>query len=154
MKVLSFPTKQQMHFAVTVCLHRDTSPADEIDFQRSTEDWLSRHELRAEGSQTTFVVLADRELTPFDQANVLLAMLADRAVRQARVGPIVGDVDDPRAKLSGSYWIEANQNDLTVLAARVLYEAGRLDGDGFLDALGGYVLRVSEVAAEQPEEQP
>ena len=43
--------------------------------------------------------------------------------------------DELEANLSGSYWIEANQHDLTVLAARVLYEAGRLDGDEFLAAL-------------------
>lgn len=154
MKVLSFPIEQAMHFAVSVRLHRDTSPTDEVAFQRNTEDWLSRHELRAEGSQTTFVVLADRELTPIDQANALLAMLADQAVRQARVGPIVKEGDDLQPQLTGSYWIEADRYDLSVLAARVLYEAGRLDGDGFLDALGGYVLRASDVVGEDSEEQP
>lgn len=152
MNVLSFPAKQASHFAVSVRLRRDASPGDEHSFQRSTEDWLSRQELRAEGSQTRFVVLADRELTPVDQANALLAMMDIRAVRQARVGPLVREGDDLKAKLSGSYWIEADRHDSTVLAARVLYEAGRLDGDEFLSALGGYVLRVSEVAAEDLEQ--
>lgn len=154
MNVLPFPTKQEMHFTLSVRLHRDASPNDEVSFQRSTEDWLHRHELRAEGAQTTFVVLADRELTSSDQANALLAMLDADAVRHARVGPIVRDGDDSRAGLSGNYWIEADRYDLTVLAARVLYEAGRLDADELLDALGGYVLRASEVAAEDVEEQP
>lgn len=154
MNVLPFPTKQEMHFTVSVRLRRDASPNDEVSFQRSTEDWLHRHELRAEGAQTTFVVVADRELTPSDQANALLAMLDANAVRLARVGPIVGNGDDSRTGLSGSYWIEADRYDLMVLAARVLYEAGRLDGDEFLDALGGYVLRASEVVAEDLEEQP
>lgn len=154
MNVLTFPAKQPTHFAVSVRLRRNASPSDEVGFQRSTEDWLSRHELRAEGSQMRFVVLADRELTPVDQANALLAMLDVSAVRQACVGPIVRESDELVANLSGSYWIEANQHDLTVLAARVLYEAGRLDGDEFLAALGGFVLRVSEVAADDPEDRP
>lgn len=154
MNILTFPAKQSSHFAVAVRLRRDASPSDETNFQRSTEDWLSRQELRAEGSQTRFVVLADRELTAVDQANALLASLDVRVVRQARVGPIVREGDDLKAKLSGNYWVEADRHDSTVLAARVLYEAGRLDGDEFLAALGGYVLRVSEVAAEDPEEQP
>lgn len=154
MNVLTFPAKQPMHFAVAVQLRRDASPSDEVDFQRSTEDWLSRHELRAEGSQTRFEVLADRELTPVDQANVLLCLLDVRAVRQVRVGPIVREGDDLKAHLSENYWIEADQHDLTVLAARVLYEAGRLDGDEFLAALGGFVVRVSDVATEDLEGQP
>lgn len=154
MNILTFPAEQPTHFAVSVRLRHDASPSDEVYFQRSTEDWLSRHELRAEGSQTRFLVLAERELTAVDQANALLALLDIRAVRQARVGPIVREGDDLKAKLSGNYWIEVDRHDSTVLAARVLYEAGRLDGDEFLAALGGYVLRVSEVTAEDPEEQP
>ena len=153
MNVLSFPNKQPTHFAVSVRLRRDASPIDEVSFQRATEDWLSRHELRAEGSQTRFVVVADRELTPVDQANVLLCLLDLHAVRQARVGPIVREGDDLKANLSGSYWIEADPHDVTVLAARVLYEAGRLDGDEFLAAIGGFVLRVSDVATEDLEGQ-
>ena len=35
-------------------------------------------------------------------------------------------------------------------AARVLYEAGRLDGVDFLGALGGYVYRADEHVGGQP----
>jgi hypothetical protein len=127
-------------FAVHVRLHRWASPADEARFQRRTEDWLNRHDLRAEGSQTTFVVLADRELTATDQANALLAMLDDRSVRHARVGPIVVEADEPAADASGRIWVEADRYDPLLIAARILYEAGRLDGDGFLNALGSYIV--------------
>ena len=88
MNVLTFPAKQPT-FAVSSAPPAQRVPSDEVGFQRSTEDWLSRHELRAEGSQMRFVVLADHELTPVDQANALLAMLDVSAVRQACVGPIV-----------------------------------------------------------------
>ena len=148
----SFPEKLAMRFAVCVRLHRDASPSDEVRFQRSTEDWLSRHELRAEGSQTSFVVVAERELTPADQANALLAMLDDRSVRHVRIGPIVKESDEATPQLAAGHWVEADRDDLKVLAARVLYEAGRLDGEGFLDALGGYVRRASVVAVELAEE--
>lgn len=112
MNVLSFPAKQASHFAVSVRLRRDASPGDEHSFQRSTEDWLSRQELRAEGSQTRFVVLADRELTPVDQANALLAMMDIRAVRQARVGPLVREGDDLKAKLTVHGFPEAGNEGL------------------------------------------
>ena len=76
-----------MRFAVCVAASRCIA-SDEVRFQRSTEDWLSRHELQAEGSQTSFVVVADRELTAVDQANALLAMLGSRSVRHVRIGPV------------------------------------------------------------------
>ena len=154
MSAQSFPEKLSMHFAVCVRLHHDASPSDEVRFQRCTEDWLIRHELRAEGSQTSFVVVADRELTPVDQANALLALLGDRSVRHVRIGPIVSDGDEAAPQLAAGHWVEADRDDQTVLAARVLYEAGRLDGEGFLDALGGYVRRASVVAVELTEELP
>ena len=154
MNSMPFHEQAEVRFAVMVRLHRHAAPGDEVDFQRRTEDWLNRHELRAEGSQTAFVVLADRDLAPIDQANALLAMLDDHAVRHARVGPIVVDGDELSAKVTGSIWVEADRYDPLVFAARTLYEAGRLDGRGFLDALGGYVFRPAEHADEPVEGQP
>lgn len=150
----SFPEKLAMRFAVCVWLHRDASPSDEVRFQRSTEDWLSRHELQAEGSQTSFVVVADRELTAVDQANALLAMLSSRSVRHVRIGPVEREGEEAATKLAAGHWVEADRDDLKVLAARVLYEAGRLDGEAFLDALGGYVCRASMPVVEPAEELP
>jgi hypothetical protein len=103
-----------------------------------------------EGGQTSFGVVAERELSPTDQADILLALLDDPAVRQARVGPLVSDVDDLAIQVTGLMWVEASQLDPLVDAARVLYEAGRLDGVDFLGALGGYVYRADEHVGGQP----
>ena len=112
------------------------------------------HGLSADGAQTTFAVLAERELSANDQANTLLAMLDDPAVRQVRVGPIVTEGEEPTNKDSCPLWVEADLCDPLVYAARVLYEAGRLDGIGFLEALGSYIHRPSEQSGHAPEELP
>jgi len=137
-------------FAVDVLLHRSASPADEAGFQRRTEDWLALHGLRADGAQTAFAVLADHELSSEDQANTLLAMLRDPAVRRARVGPLVLDDLELAAKVAGRLWVEADRYDPLVHAARALYEAGRLDGYGLLEALGSFIHRPSENLEDQP----
>lgn len=136
-------------FAVDVLLHRSASLADEAGFQRRTEDWLARHGLRADGAQTAFAVLADRELSTEDQANTLLALLRDPAVRRARVGPLVLDDHELAAKVAGRLWVEADRYDPLVHAARALYEAGRLDGYGLLEALGSFIHRPSEHVEDQ-----
>ena len=137
-------------FAVYVRLHRSATPADEARFQRRTEDWLARHGLKADGAQTAFVVLADRELSGEDQANTLLAMLDDPAVREARVGPLIVDDLELAAQVAGRLWVEADLYDPLVHAARALYEAGRLDGNELLEALGGLIHRPSEHVEDQP----
>ncbi len=136
-----FRHADEASFAVQVRLRRNATPAEEVEFQRRTEDWLALHELRADGSQVSFAVLADRELSAIDQANTMLALLDDPAVRHARVGPLVADADTPAAAVSGRLWVEADRQDPLLAAARDLYEAGRLDGEGFLEALGSYVWR-------------
>ena len=140
-------------FVVQVRLRRAATPADESGFQRRTEDWLARHGLQADGAQTSFAVLADRELSPIDQANVLLALLDDPAVRQARVGPLVIEGDELAASASGLIWVEADRHDPLLQAARSLYEAGRLDGPGFLEALGSYIHRPLEHVLDDREDQ-
>ena len=145
-----FSQSDEPCFAVDVLLHRSVSPSDEAGFQRRTEDWLARHGLRADGAQTAFVVLADRELSTEDQANTLLAMLRDPAVRQARVGPLVLDDLELAAKVAGRLWVEADRYDPLVHAARALYEAGRLDAYSLLEALGSYIHRPSEFVEDQP----
>lgn len=150
MSRLLFSQSDEPCFAVDVLLHRSASPADESAFQRRTEDWLARHGLRADGAQTAFVVLARRELSTEDQANTLLAMLRDPAVRQARVGPLVLDDLELAAKVAGRLWVEADRYDPLVHAARALYEAGRLDAYGLLAALGSYIHRPSEFVEDQP----
>ena len=145
-----FTQPDEACFAVYVRLHRNASTADEAGFQRRAEDWLTRHGLKADGAQTAFVVLADRELSTEDQANTLLAMLADPAVRQARVGPLIVDDLELAAKVAGRLWVEADCSDPLVHAARLLYEAGRLDGYGLLEALGGFIHRPSEHVEDQP----
>jgi len=148
------PARQsgEASFAVHVRFRCSASPADEARFQRRTEDWLTVHGLSADGAQTTFAVLAERELSANDQANTLLAMLDDPAVRQVRVGPIVTEGEGPTDKDSCPLWVEADLCDPLVHAARVLYEAGRLDGIGFLEALGSYIHRPSEQSRHAPEE--
>lgn len=140
-------------FVVQVRLRRAAALADEHGFQRRTEDWLARHGMSADGAQTSFAVLADRELSPIDQANVLLAMLDDPAVRHARVGPLVIEGDDLAASVSGRIWVEADLHDPLLQAARSLYEAGRLDGPGFLEALGSYIHRPLEQVLDDREGQ-
>jgi len=149
MSGLSFRQQDEVCFAVYVQLHRSASPADEVEFQRRTEDWLALHGLRADGAQTKFAVLADRELNTEDQANTLLAMLRDPAVRQARVGPLVHDDLELAAEVAGRLWVEADRYDPLVHAARALYEAGRLDGCGLLEALGSFIYRPSEHVEDQ-----
>jgi hypothetical protein len=139
-----FRHSDEASFVVQVRLHRSATPADEVEFQRRTEDWLALHDLRADGAQTSFAVLAGRELSAIDQANTLLALLDDPAVRHARVGPLVAHADSPAASVSGRLWVEVDRHDMLLDAARVLYEAGRLDGEGFLEALGSYVWRPLE----------
>ena len=145
-----FSQSDEPCFAVDVLLHRSVSPAEAAGFQRRTEDWLARHGLRADGAQTAFVVLAHRELSTEDQANTLLAMLRDPAVRQARVGPLVLDDLELAAKVAGRLWVEADRYDPLVHAARALYEAGRLDAYSLLEALGSYIHRPSESVEDQP----
>ena len=150
MSGLPFRQQDEVCFAVYVRLHRSASPADEAEFQRRTEDWLALHGLRADGGQTKFAILADRELSTEDQANTLLAMLRDPAVRQARVGPLIHDDHELAAKIAGRLWVEADRYDPLVHAARALYDAGRLDGYGLLEALGSFIHRPSEHVEDQP----
>ena len=150
MSVIPMRTARLQSFAVQVRVHRGLAPAQEAAFQLRVEAWLADHELHMEGGQTSFGVVAERELSPTDQADILLALLDDPAVRQARVGPLVSDVDDLAIQVTGLMWVEASQLDPLVDAARVLYEAGRLDGVDFLGALGGYVYRADEHVGGQP----
>ena len=150
MSGLPFRQPDEVCFAVRVLLRWNATPADEAGFQRRTEDWLARHGLRADGGQTTFAVLADRELSTTDQVNTLLALLDDPVVRQARVGPLVDDDPDLAAKVAGRLWVEADRYDPLVHAARALYEAGRLDGYGLLEALGSFIFRPAEYVEDQP----
>lgn len=144
MNVFPIRSSGLQSFAVRVRLHRGMAPAQEAAFQRRVEAWLAEHDLQMEGGQTSFGVLAERELSPTDQADVLIALLDDPAVRQARVGPLVTDDDELSMEVTGHVWVEAGRLDPLVDAARVLYEAGRLNGTGFLLALGGYVHRIGE----------
>jgi hypothetical protein len=141
-------------FAVQVHLRRGATPDDEARFQRRTEDWLALHDLSADGAQTSFAILANRELSTIDQADVLLAMLDDLAVRQARVGPLVTHGDGLAEAMPGPVWVVADRHDWLLHAARTLYLAGRLDGSGFLEALGGFVFRLSEQSEAASEDKP
>ena len=140
-------------FVVQVRMRRSATPVNEMQFQRRTEDWLAAHELRADGGQTSFAVLADRELCAIDQANVLLALLDDPAVRHVRVGPLVNYGDPLAAAVSGLVWVGADSHDPLLPAARRLYEAGRLDGEGFLEALGNYTYHPAEHIPVDGEER-
>jgi hypothetical protein len=141
---LPFQPTAVQSFAVQVRLARGLAPAQEAAFQRRVEAWLSDRALHMEGGQTAFGVVAERELSPIDQADMLLALLDDPAVRHARVGPLIGERDDLSLEVTGLIWVEASQPDPLVDAARLLYEAGRKSGAGFLRALGGYVYRTDE----------
>lgn len=144
MNVHPIRTFSPQSFAVQVRLHRGTAPAQEVAFQRRVEAWLVDHDLHLEGGQTSFGVVAERDLSPTDQADVVIALLADPAVREVRMGPLVADPDDLSLEVTGLVWVEAGQFDPLVDAARTLYEAGRLSGAGFLRALGGYIYRAEE----------
>ena len=54
------------------------------------------------------------------------------------------------AKVAGRLWVEADRYDPLVHAARALYEAGRLDGYGLLEALGSFIFRPAEYVEDQP----
>jgi hypothetical protein len=137
------PTAVQS-FAVQVRLARGLAPSQEAAFQRHVEAWLSDCALHMEGGQTAFGVVAERELSPIDQAEVLLALLDDSARRHARAGPLIGERDDLSLEVTGLIWVEASLPDPLVDAARLLYEASRMSGAKFLRALGGYVYRTDE----------
>ena len=144
MSSLPFQPSAVQSFAVQVRLARGLAPVQEMAFQRRVEAWLADRALHMEGGQTAFGVVAERELSPIDQADVLLALLDDPAVRHARVGPLIGECDDLSLEVTGLIWVEASQPDPLVDAARLLYEASRLSGAEFLMALGGYVYRTEE----------
>jgi hypothetical protein len=92
----------------------------------------------------------DGELSPIDQADVMIMLLDDATVRQARVGPLIGEQDDLSLEVTGLLWVEASQPDPLVDAARLLYEASRLSGAAFLKALGGYTYRTDEHPGVRP----
>ena len=138
-----------LSFAVQVRLNRGLAPAQEVAYLRRMESWTSERSLWMEGGQTRFTIVSERELSPTDQADILIALLDDPAVREGRVGPLVGDAADQSQKTNGMVWVEAAAPDPMVKAARALYESGRLDGAGFLEALGGYVQRPSEHEGER-----
>lgn len=136
-------------FAVEVLLRRDVAVAEELSFQRRLDDWLQAHDLWPGQGQLKFQVRGDHELTPTDQANLLLALVDDPAVQLARVGPVVHGHDPGRAP-GDLVWVEARKGDPLVQAARQLYEAARLDGRGLLEALGGYLGRRGAADGAQP----
>ena len=144
MSSLPFQPAGVQSFAVQVRLARGLAPAQVAAFQRRVEAWLADRDLYMEGGQAAFGVVAERALSPTDQADVLIALLDDPAVRQARVGPLIGELDDLSLQVTGLIWVEASQQDPLVGAARLLYEANRLSGAGFLDVLGGYIYRTEE----------
>jgi hypothetical protein len=137
-------------FAVQVRLARGLSPAQEAAFQRRVEAWLADRDLHMEGGQIAFGVVAERELSTIDQADVMIMLLDDATVRQARVGPLIGEQDDLSLEVTGLLWVEASQPDPLVDAARLLYEASRLSGAAFLKALGGYIYRTDEHPGVRP----
>ncbi len=122
-------------FAVQVQLARGLAPVQEAAFQRRVEAWLDDRDLHMEGGRSAFGVVAERELSPIDQADMMIMLLDDTAVRQVRVGPLIGEQDDLSIELTGLLWVEASQHDPLVGAARLLYEASRLSGAAFLKAL-------------------
>jgi len=147
---LPFQPSAVQSFAVQVRLARGLAPSQEAAFQRRVEAWLADRALHMEGGQTAFGVVAERELSPIDQADILLALLDDPAVRHARVGPLIGERDDLSLEVTGLIWVEASQPDPLVDAARLLYEASRMNGAEFLKALGGYVYRTDEHPGAMP----
>lgn len=144
----------EVSFVAEVRLRPGATPDEEARFQRRTEDWLAQLGLRTDGAQASFAILADRELNPIDQADVLLAMLDDLAVRQARVGPLVTHCDGGAEAMAAPVWVAADSHDRLLHAARTLNGAGRLDGCGFLEALGGFVSRLSEQNEAASEDKP
>ena len=144
MSSLPFQPSAVQSFAVQVRLARGLAPSQEAAFQRRVEAWLADRALHMEGGQTAFGVVAERELSPIDQADLLLALLDDPAVRHVKIGPLIGERDDLSLEVTGLIWVEASQPDPLVDAARLLYEASRMSGAGFLRALGGYVYRTDE----------
>ncbi len=145
------------HFDVILRLKRDITYVEVTRHLRRLEDWLLDQELQTDGGHTGFRVHAERELSPTDQANLLLTLLDDPLVRWAAAGPLTkGAADSHAADEDGSagrahrLWIEADRQDPLVQAARLLYEAGRLDTTGFFQALGGYVQRLSPGWAKEP----
>ena len=144
MNVVSLRETGQARFAVEVRLRRAITPTEEQGFERRVTDWLAARSLFAEGGQLKFAVLSERELTATDQADVLIALLDDIAVRLARVGNLVTDGDSITQAIGDMVCVEVDRVDPLVAAARVLYEARRLDGKGFLDAVGGFMCRSNE----------
>ena len=144
MNVASTRETGQVSFVVQLCLRRAITPTEEQDFERRMTDWLATRSLLAEGGQLKFAVLSQRELTATDQADVLIALLDDVAVRLARVGHLVTEGDSITQAIGDVEWVEVDRLDPLVAAARALYEARRLDGEGFLDAVGGFVSRSNE----------
>ena len=103
-----------------------------------------------EGGQVAFGVVAEREMSPIDQVDVMLALLDDPAVRHVKIGPLIGERDDLSLEVTGLIWVEASRPDPLVDAARLLYEASRMSGAAFLRALGGYVYRTDEHPGAMP----
>jgi hypothetical protein len=132
-------------FAVQVRLRRAVTPAEEQAFERRVIDWLASRGLSAEGGgQLEFAVLSDRELTATDQADLLIALIDDVAVRPARIGHLVTEGDPITEATSGMVWVEGDRQNHLVAAVQTLYEARRLDGEGFLAAIGGFVYRAND----------
>ena len=144
MSSLPFQPTAVQSFAVQVRLARGLAPSQDAAFHRRVEAWLADRALHMEGGQTSFGVVAERELSPIDQADILLALLDDPAVRHARMGLLIGERDDLSLEVTGLIWVEASQPDPLVDVARLLYEASRMNGAEFLKALGGYVYRTDE----------
>lgn len=138
------------YFAVRVHMRRGLTHAQELAFLRRLEVWIAERDLVMEGGQTAFTIVSERDLTPTDQADLLIRLLDDPAVQQVRVGPLVGKANDLSEEVTGLIWVEAAAQDHLVAAARALYESGRLDGAGFLEALGSYVYRPSEHLESAP----
>ncbi|MCE9657670.1 MAG: hypothetical protein K8R60_03855 [Burkholderiales bacterium] len=144
MNVVPIREDGQTSFAVRVSLRRAVTPAEEQAFERRVTDWLAPRGLCSEGGQLAFAVLSERELTATDQADMLIALIDDAAVRLARIGHLVTEGDQITEATSGMVWVEGDRQDHLVAAARTLYEARRLDGEGFLAAIGGFVYRAND----------
>lgn len=144
MNIYAIRPAEPMYFAVRVHMRRGLTHAQELAFLRRLELWIAERDLVMEGAQTAFTIVAQRDLTPTDQADLLIALLDDPTVREGRVGPLVGSANDLSQEVTGLLWVEACAHDHLVDAARALYESGRLNGAGFLEALGSFVYRPSE----------
>lgn len=138
------PDTDEPKFAVRVILRRGLTPAQEAAFDRRTIDGLNAHELHISGGQTSFMVSAAHELSSTDQVLVLLALLDDPAVRRVCISPIATEQVHgfgPRMP-----HLDVDGADPLIHAARSLYEAGRIDADGLVHALGGYIIRPANPA--------